>query len=146
MCAISALPICRSDGIGARIAEHLELVAAGMAVFDLERLNADVRAAVSRGEMELVRPAGSVFEYHRLEVGMIEVDASDARVEAARADESHPFRRDAQMDRVVAGHGVPAVFAALHEHVRVHAAEQSNGDAKGQLLMMASRRTKNWRP
>src|SRR5207244_745845 len=103
------------DRVIARIAQHLELVAASLMIRDLERLDRDMVTAVARAEVKLVRCPGGVLEHDGCEVRMLEVDANplgDQRVEAARAD-PRLLRREGQVDRVIGGDLVPAILAAL---------------------------------
>src|SRR5690348_15634377 len=88
------------------IAEHLEFVAAGCAVFELEGVQGHPVAEQVNAEMELMRAAGSVAHLHRVELDVLEVEvslASDFLVEAAAAEEAVAGFHRAVVDAVADG-------------------------------------------
>src|SRR5207249_159751 len=88
----------------------------------------DMVTAVACAEAELMRCPGSVLEHDRCEVRMLELGASplgDQRVEAARAYPARLFGGERQVNRVIGGHSVPAIFAALGAFAHAHGSEQT---------------------
>src|SRR5438093_428676 len=123
-------PLEDRDRVVTRVAQHLELPAACGLIRDLERLDGNMVTAVARAEVELVRCAGGVLEREGCEVRMLELDADPLghqRVEAARADPARLLRGDGQVDRVIGGHLVPAILAALGAYAHGVRPDQGGG-------------------